>query len=183
MPIQHASDKILRAMRRSYDRGALQKQIDRLRDAVPTLSLRTTVLVGYPGETEADFEELLDFMEQNRFRHLGGFTYSDEDGTHAVSLEPKLPLEEMEARLDRVMALQGEIAAEDNRERIGQKVKVIIDGPAEGEDHHFVGRTEGDAPEVDGRVLIHGAEDATPGTFREVLITDALDFDLEATWA
>ncbi len=183
MPVQHASDRMLKAMRRNYTGESLRKQLAGLRAAVPGIALRTTVVLGYPGETEEDVEELLSLMEETRFRHLGGFTYSDEEGTHAYDLEPKVPQDVMEERLGRVMDLQREIATEDNNTRIGSTVEVIVDAVAEGESHHFVGRTEGDAPEVDGRVLIHGADDAEIGSFRRVFVTGATDFDLEGTFA
>ncbi len=182
MPVQHASDRMLKAMRRNYSGESLKKQLAQLRASVPGIALRTTVVLGYPGETEDDVEELLAMMEETRFRHLGGFTYSDEEGTHAFDLQPKVPQEVMEERLGRVMDLQREIATEANNARIGTTVDVIVDAVAEGESHHFVGRTEGDAPEVDGRVLIHGATDATVGTFRKVFVTGATDFDLEGTF-
>jgi ribosomal protein S12 methylthiotransferase len=183
MPVQHASDRMLKAMRRNYSGESLRKQLAGLRAAVPGIALRTTVVLGYPGETEEDVEELLSLMEETRFRHLGGFTYSDEEGTHAFDLEPKVPLAVMEERLGRVMELQREIATEDNAARVGSTLDVIVDAVAEGESHHFVGRTEGDAPEVDGRVLIHGPADATPGTFRKVFITGSTEYDLEGTFA
>lgn len=179
MPVQHASDRMLKAMRRNYSAGSLRRQLADLRAAVPGIALRTTVVLGYPGETEEDVEELLALVEETRFRHLGGFTYSDEEGTHAFDLASKVPQEVMEERLGRVMQLQGEIAAEDNQARVGQTVDVIVDMAAEGETHHYVGRTEGDAPEVDGRVLIHGAEDAEIGGFRKVFVTGATAYDLE----
>lgn len=179
MPIQHASDRMLKAMRRNYTAASLREQLARLRRNVPGVALRTTVVLGYPGETEADVEELLELVEETRFRHLGGFTYSDEEGTHAFGLGDKVPQEVMEERLGRVIDLQREIALEDNQARIGSTVKVIVDSVAEGESHHYVGRTEGDAPEVDGRVLIHGAEDAEIGGFRNVFVTGATEYDLE----
>ena len=179
MPVQHASDRMLRTMRRNYTRDGLREQLGRLRQAIPGISMRTTVLVGYPGETEEDVRQLLELIEETRFRHLGGFTYSDEEGTHAFDLSDKVPIDVMEDRLSRVMALQREIATEDNQARIGSTVEVIVDSMAEGESHHFTGRTQGDAPEVDGRVLIHGAEDAEIGSFRNVFITDAREYDLE----
>jgi ribosomal protein S12 methylthiotransferase len=180
--VQHASDRMLKAMRRNYSGESLRQQLAGLRAAVPGIALRTTVVLGYPGETEEDVEELLSLMEETRFRHLGGFTYSDEEGTHAFDLQPKVPLEVMEERLGRVMELQREIATEDNAARVGSTLDVIVDAVAEGESHHFVGRTEGDAPEVDGRVLIHGPADATPGTFRKVFITGSTEYDLEGTF-
>ncbi len=185
IPIQHASDAMLRSMRRNYGHGDLQKIFSRLREAMPDLSLRTTVLLGYPGETEADVDELLQFMEEVRFKHLGGFTYSDEDGTHAYDLPGKIESEVMEKRLERVMTLQQEISLEENLKKIGKTLRVVVDGVAEGQDYLYVGRTEGDAPEVDNRVLIYsnpsdGLFDADPGSFRDVLVTDALEYDLEA---
>jgi ribosomal protein S12 methylthiotransferase len=143
-------------------------------------------LLGYPGETEQDVEELLSLVEEVRVRHLGCFTYSDEDGTHAFDLTPKVSQEEMDERMDRVMSLQRQIALEDNLARVGETVEVVIDGVAEGQDYHFTGRTEGDAPEVDNQVLIFAADGqgenagAEPGSFRKVLITDAREYDLEA---
>lgn len=179
MPIQHASNRMLKAMRRNYSAESLREQLARLRSSVPGIALRTTVLLGYPGETDEDVQELLALIEETRFRHLGGFTYSDEEGTHAFNLEGKIPTPVMEERLGKVMDLQREIATEDNQSRIGSTVDVIIDSVAEGESHHFVGRTQGDAPEVDGRVLIHGDLDAEIGGFRKVFITDAQEYDLE----
>lgn len=185
MPMQHASDRMLNAMRRNYTAAQLKDILRRLRGAVPGIALRSTALVGYPGETEADMEELLALVEEVRFRHLGCFTYSDEDGTHAFDLKPKVKPDVMEARMDRVMSLQRQIALEDNLKRVGETVEVVIDGVAEGEDYHFTGRTEGDAPEVDNRVLIFANADgktlgADPGTFRKALVTDAREYDLEA---
>jgi ribosomal protein S12 methylthiotransferase len=179
LPIQHASDRMLKAMRRNYTRAGLREQLRRLRGIIPDISLRTTVLVGHPGETEEDVRELLDLIGEIRFRHLGGFTYSDEEGTRSFGLKGKVPAEVREERLARVMDLQLEIAREDNQARVGSTVEVILDSVAEGESHHYVGRTQGDAPEVDGRVLIHGALDAEIGGFRKVFVTDARDFDLE----
>jgi ribosomal protein S12 methylthiotransferase len=179
MPVQHASNRMLKAMRRNYTRESLREQLARLRESVPGIALRTTVLLGYPGETEKDVGELLELIEETRFRHLGGFTYSDEEGTHAFGLEEKVPTALMEERLGRVMDLQREIAMEENQKRIGSTIEVVLDSVAEGESHHFVGRTEGDAPEVDGRVLIHGALDAEIGSFRKVFVTEAREYDLE----
>lgn len=180
MPVQHASDRMLRAMRRNYTADDLRTLIGRLQNGIPELSLRTTVLLGYPGEQEDDVKTLLDFMEETRFRHLGGFTYSDEEGTHAYGLADKVPMADMEERLARVMSLQQQIAFEENESRIGREFTVILDRVAEGADHHFEGRTQGDAIEVDSRVLIHGAQDAEIGGFRQVRVTDVAEYDLEA---
>lgn len=184
IPIQHASGPMLKAMRRNYSAEQLREGLTRMRDAIPGLALRTTALLGYPGETEQDVDDLIGFLEEMRFRHLGCFAYSDEEGTHAFDLEPKVPQDVIEARVDRVMTLQRQISLEENEKRIGQVVEVIIDSAAEGVDHHWNGRTEGDAPEVDNTVMIfagEGADSATPGTFRRVRVTDASEYDLQAT--
>lgn len=192
IPMQHASNRMLTSMRRNYSAEQLKECLRRIRQAVPGISLRTTALLGYPGETEEDVEELLALVEEVRFRHLGCFTYSDEDGTHAFDLSPKVEQEVMEERMDRVMSLQRQIALEDNLKRVGETVDVVIDAVAEGQDYHFTGRTEGDAPEVDNQVLIFtagsddgssgagGSSGADPGTFRKVMVTDAREYDLEA---
>jgi len=184
IPIQHASSAMLKAMRRNYDSVQLRDGLTRMRKAIPGLALRTTALLGYPGETEQDVDELMGFLEEMRFRHLGCFSYSDEEGTYAFDLVPKVPQDVIEARVDRVMTLQRQISLEENEKRIGDIVEVIIDAAAEGADHHFVGRTEGDAPEVDNTVMIYGAEgamEADPGSFRKVRIDDASEYDLIAT--
>ena len=184
IPIQHASGPMLKAMRRNYTAEQLREGLLRMRNAIPGLALRTTALLGYPGETEKDVDDLIAFLEEMRFRHLGCFSYSDEEGTHAFDLQPKVPQEEIEARVDRVMTLQRQISLEENEKRIGETVTVMIDSVAEGADHHWNGRTEGDAPEVDNTVMIfagEGADNAEPGTFRKVLITDGSEYDLLAT--
>ncbi len=179
MPIQHFSDTILQSMRRNYTQKEVRSQLTRLRTAMPDIALRTTMLLGYPGETERDVQEVLEAMDEIRFRHLGAFSYSDEDGTWAKDLPNKIPTEEAEERLGRVMDFQREISTEHLQSRIGTEVTVILDSVAEGEAYHYVGRTEGDAPEVDGQVLIHGAKDAEIGSIRQVLITEAHEYDLE----
>ncbi len=189
IPVQHSSANMLSSMRRNYTSAELRAVMAKLRKAVPGIALRTTALLGYPGETEADVEDLLAFLEEVRFRHVGCFAYSDEDGTLAFDLKPKVPHKIAEQRVERVMTLQRQISLEENESKIGETLEVIIDAVAEGENHHYTGRTQGDAPEVDNRVLIFGstgadslseAMDATPGTFRKVLVTDASEYDLEA---
>jgi ribosomal protein S12 methylthiotransferase len=188
IPVQHSSANMLSSMRRNYTSAELRAVMSKLRQAVPGIALRTTALLGYPGETEADVEDLLGFLEEVRFRHVGCFAYSDEDGTMAFDLKPKVPHKIAEQRVERVMTLQRQISLEENESRIGETLEVIIDAVAEGENHHYTGRTQGDAPEVDNRVLIFASEgadgstgsmDADPGTFRKVLITDASEYDLE----
>ena len=184
IPIQHASTPMLKAMRRNYDAVQLRDGLTRMRKAIPGLALRTTALLGYPGESEADVEALMAFLEEMRFRHLGCFAYSDEEGTYAYDLGPKVPQDVIEARVDRVMTLQRQISLEENEKRIGEVIEVMIDSVAEGADHHYTGRTEGDAPEVDNTVMIYGAVgamDADPGSFRKVRVDDASEYDLIAT--
>lgn len=180
MPVQHSSERMLKAMRRNYSADDLRAIMKRMRTAIPDLNLRTTVLLGYPGEQEDDVKNLLDFIEESRFRHLGSFPYSDEEGTHAFDLSGKVKPAVIQERIARVMSLQQQIAFEENESRIGREMTVIIDRVAEGADHHFEGRTEGDAIEVDSRVLIHGPADADIGSFRQVRITDVAEYDLEA---
>jgi ribosomal protein S12 methylthiotransferase len=183
IPIQHASAPMLKAMRRNYTAEQLREGLLKMRNAIPGIALRSTALLGYPGETEKDVDDLMAFLEEIRFRHLGCFSYSDEEGTHAFDLKPKVPQDVIEARVDRVMTLQRQISLEHNQGRIGETVTVIIDSMAEGRDCHYVGRTEGDAPEADNTVLIYGSDgamDADPGSFRKVLVTDASEYDLEA---
>ncbi len=180
LPVQHASDRMLKAMRRNTTRQSLREQIARLRAAMPDIALRTTVLLGYPGEEEDDVRDLLDFVEETRFRHLGGFTYSDEEGTHAFDLAPKVPLEKMQERLERVMEVQRAIACEDNAARVGSELDVLIDEADPEAPGGFVGRSQGDAPEVDGRVLLRGEGDARIGSFRRARVTGAREYDLEA---
>ncbi len=185
IPVQHSSANMLKAMRRNYTAKELREIMQKLRGAVPGIALRTTALLGYPGEKEADVDDLAEFLEEVRFRHLGCFSYSDEDGTFAFDLKPKVSQAVMEKRVDRIMTLQRQISLEENESRIGETVEVIIDAVAEGEDYHFIGRTQGDAPEVDNRVLIFGDVNsakeisAEVGTFRQVQITDAREYDLE----
>ncbi|MDQ3002889.1 MAG: 30S ribosomal protein S12 methylthiotransferase RimO, partial [Fibrobacterota bacterium] len=127
IPIQHASAPMLKAMRRNYTAEQLREGLLKMRNAIPGLALRTTALLGYPGETEKDVDELMAFLEEMRFRHMGSFSYSDEEGTHAFDLEPKIPQDVIEERVDRVMTLQRQISLEENEKRVGQTVEVIID--------------------------------------------------------
>jgi ribosomal protein S12 methylthiotransferase len=181
IPVQHSSSSILKAMRRGYTGKQLRDIIGRLKSTVPNVALRSTVLVGYPGETEEDFEDLAQFVEDTKFHRLGGFTYSDEDGTYACDdlKAPRVSEEVIEERLSYLMAMQQDISLEHNQNKVGETVRVLIDEKANGEEgFDYIGRTEADAPEVDNSVLIHG-EGAVPGTFRDVLIEEAYEFDIE----
>ena len=147
-----------------------------MREAVPGLHLRTTMMVGFPGETEEDFKELLDFVRQTRFERLGAFAYSEEDGTYSAEhYKDDVPPEVKQRRLDELMALQQEISAEIEAEKVGQTMKVIIDRK---EGDHYVGRTEFCSPEVDPEVIVKSEHRLHTGSFYEVRINDSDEFDL-----
>ena len=174
--LQHCSDNILSLMRRNVTKEGTIKLLNRIREEVPGIHIRTTMLVGHPGETEADFEELKDFVREMRFERLGVFTYSHEEGTIAGELyEDNVPAEIKQARADEIMAIQQVIAAEINAAKIGQTMKVVIDR-LEGD--YFIGRTEFDSPEVDGEVLIPATTKVEIGKYYRARITSADDFDL-----
>lgn len=174
--LQHISDNVLTAMRRHITRQETIEFIQRLRREVPDIKLRTTLMVGFPGETEQDFEQLLDFVRQMRFERMGAFAYSEEDDTYAaLHLTDNVPPEVKQRRLDTLMQLQQEIALEQQQSMIGQKVRVLIDSV--NEDGEAIGRTQWDSPEVDPEVIISYA-DVHPGQYVDVEITDASEFEL-----
>lgn len=177
--LQHISNHMLKIMRRNITKEQTYELIRRIREEVPGIHLRTTMLVGHPGETEEDFEELIEFLRFARFERLGAFAYSNEESTYAYEhYQDDIPEEIKQQRLDRVMAVQQEISAEINSGKVGSKIKVIIDRM---EEDYYVGRTEFDSPEVDPEVLIPLAtEGVKVGEFYQAEITDASDFDLYA---
>lgn len=177
IPFQHISTKMLTLMRRGVTKEDTLELIARIRTQVPGIALRTTLIVGHPGETESDFEELLEFVGTSRFERLGAFTYSQEEGTHSATLPNSVPDEVMQQRLERVMELQRDISAEHNRSRTGGVYRVLIDRQ-EGE--FLVGRTEFDSPEVDQEVLIALPVGKAPavGEMVECRITHAEEYDL-----
>jgi ribosomal protein S12 methylthiotransferase len=176
MPLQHGSTKMLKMMRRGTTREKQEALIDRIREKVPGIALRTTLIAGHPGETEEEFQEMMDFVRNTRFDRLGIFPYSHEENTHAFSFEDDVPDEIKQERADAVMELQTQISQELNQEKIGKTFKVLVDRKEGG---FFVGRTEHDSPEVDNEVLIDATESyARIGDFVEVEITDATEFDL-----
>ena len=176
MPLQHGSSSVLKLMRRGITREKTEALIQTIRERVPGIALRTTLIAGHPGETEADFEEMYRFVERSRFDRLGVFSYSHEENTHAFTYEDHIPAEVKQERVDAIMALQETISFELNQEKIGQTFKVLFDRKEGG---YFVGRTEFDSPEVDNEVLV-SATDASvrPGDFARVTIADATEFDL-----
>jgi ribosomal protein S12 methylthiotransferase len=179
IPIQHISDKILYKMNRGHGRAEIDAVINSFRKEIPDIALRTTLITGFPGETEEDFQELYNYVEQTRFDRLGVFTYSEEEDTPAaLTQKDDIPEEVKSERKSRIMSLQENISLEKNLDKIGKEYKVLIDS-LEGE--FYVGRTEYDSPEIDNEVLINkGSADLKPGDFCRTLVFDAQEFDLYA---
>ncbi|WP_395766878.1 30S ribosomal protein S12 methylthiotransferase RimO [Aquirufa sp.] len=175
MPLQSGSDAMLKHMRRGITREKTEQLITDIREKVPGIALRTTLISGYPGETEADFEETYSFVERMRFDRLGIFNYSHEENTHAYLVEDNVPEEVKQERSDEIMALQQGISEELNQAKIGKTYKVMVDRKESG---FFVGRTEHDSPEVDNEVLIPAEQYARQGDFVQVKINKAEEFDL-----
>lgn len=180
IPIQHGSDAMLARMHRGYTRRGLLTMLRRLRNNIPEIALRTTLLLGFPGETDDDVEALTDLIQEIRFDRLGCFTYSEEEGTAAAtSSDPRVDPEVAVERAEKIMEMQEEISRERNEGLIGRELRVIVDGVDEGGTAHFLGRTEWDAPEVDNGVrIVEG--DAVPGEFTTVKVVDATPFELDA---
>jgi ribosomal protein S12 methylthiotransferase len=176
MPLQHISDDMLKSMRRGITKQKTIDLVNQIRDKVPAIAMRTTLITGYPGETQQDFDEMAAWVEETRFDRLGCFTYSHEEKTHAHSLVDDVPEEVKQERVDAIMEIQQGISFEINQEKIGNTYKVLIDKKDDG---YFVGRTEYDSPEVDNEVLIDASKQyATVGSFVNVKIDSAEDFDL-----
>ena len=176
IPLQHISDSILKSMRRGTTKEKTTKLLKEFREAVPGMTIRTTLIVGYPGETQEDFEIMRDWVQEMKFERLGCFTYSHEENTHAYLLEDNVPEEVKQARAAEIMDLQSQISWDLNQEKIGQTLKCIIDRK---EGQHFIGRTEFDSPDVDNEVLIDAAKFYVKiGDFVNVKIIDATEFDL-----
>lgn len=175
--LQHISDNVLTAMRRHITSDETYRLIERIREEVPGIHLRTTLMVGFPGETDEDFEQLKKFVSDVRFERMGAFMYSEEDGTYAANhYTDDVPQDVKQARLDELMYIQQEISADLSAKKIGNTYKVVIDRQ---ENEYYVGRTEFDSPEVDPEVLIkQGEKPLTIGSFHNVRITDSDDFDL-----
>jgi len=176
MPLQHISDNMLKSMRRGTTKQKTIDLVNAIRDKVPNIAMRTTLITGYPGETQQDFEEMQQWVEETRFDRLGCFTYSHEEKTHAYSLVDDVPEEVKQERADAIMEIQQRISYEKNQEKVGETYKVLIDKK---DGAYFVGRTEFDSPEVDNEVLIDAKKHyATVGSFVNVKIDSAEDFDL-----
>lgn len=177
MPLQHVSDNMLKAMRRGITKEKSTKLVETIREKIPGIAMRTTFLVGYPGETEKDVEELLEWVQKMRFDRAGAFTYSHEENTHGYKSVDDVPEEEKKRRAEELMAVQCEISNELNNKKVGQVLKVLFDRKEGG---YFIGRTEHDSPEVDNEVLVKADKDTylRIGDFAHVKITSAGDYDL-----
>jgi ribosomal protein S12 methylthiotransferase len=176
MPLQHAADNVLNAMKRQITRMEMEELVFAIREKVPGICLRTTLIAGFPGETLDDIEELKLFLQKQRFDRVGIFTYSHEENTSAYLLNDTLPQEEKERRAQDVMEVQQEISYEKNQEKIGKEFKVLIDKREAG---RYLGRTEYDSVEVDNEVVIYSRNRLPVGEFAQVRITKAFDYDLE----
>ncbi len=176
MPLQHGSTRILKAMRRGTTREKTEQLIDAIRAKVPDIAIRTTLIAGYPGETEADFQEMYDWVEKSRFERLGIFTYSHEENTHAFNFEDDVPEKVKKERAEAIMELQSGISYELNQQKIGKTFKVLFDR-VEGD--YFIGRTEYDSPEVDNEVLVKKSDGYLRiGDFAQIQISSADHYDL-----
>jgi ribosomal protein S12 methylthiotransferase len=178
IPIQHYSDNILRSMRRGITQRTTRELLMHLKAEIPDLAIRTTIIVGYPNETEADFEEMCNFVETMKFHRLGVFTYSQEEGTAAFNLGDPIPQEIKNERQMQLMELQNEISKERNEATIGKTIKVIIDSR---DGDYFIGRTDWDAPEIDQEVIIHSDRPLVIGNFYSVTVTNVDEYDLFAS--
>lgn len=176
IPLQHGSTKMLQLMRRGTTREKTEELLQTIRTNVPNIAIRTTLITGHPGETEEDFNDMLDFVEQSRFDRLGVFTYSHEENTNAYSMKDDVPNDVKQQRVDEVMELQQGISLELNQQKVGKILKVLIDRKEGGE---FIGRTEFDSPEVDNEVILDASKNyLRMGDFVQVKITSATEFDL-----
>ena len=180
LPIQHSSDRILTAMGRKTRRSEIEERIERIRTLVPDVTLRTTLITGFPGETEEDVKDLLDFVEKNRFDRLGVFCYSREEGTRAAKMKGQVQKRIKEKRRDQVMALQQEIVFQEAEKKVGKVYTCMVEGrlTGEGEENTYVARSEMDAPDVDGYVFFQSDYDLLSGTFVRIRITAAREYDL-----
>ncbi len=177
LPIQHASDRILKKMGRRTCKADLVRIIQKLRSEIPDIILRTSLITGFPGETEEEHQELLDFVDEMEFDRLGVFTYSQEDDTPAASMPDQIPEEIKEKRQEELMLLQQEISAQKGEDLIGKELTVMIEGALSGESA-YIGRTYGDAPKVDGYIFVQTGELLMTGDFVTVTVTGSLEYDL-----
>ncbi|MEA2088125.1 MAG: 30S ribosomal protein S12 methylthiotransferase RimO [Candidatus Caldatribacteriota bacterium] len=177
LPLQHISDRILRRMNRPVKKNYVISLINKLRNRIPNLTLRTTFMVGFPGETDKEFEELLNFVKEFRFERLGSFIFSREEGTPAYDFPQQIPVRIKKERLKELMLAQQSISKEINSSYVGEEMEVLIDEIQSGKPKIAIGRTKGDAPEIDGKIIIKGNK-AQVGKFIKVKVIEALEYDL-----
>ncbi|MFP4547493.1 MAG: 30S ribosomal protein S12 methylthiotransferase RimO [Fidelibacterota bacterium] len=175
IPVQHSSDRILKLMNRSRKSEEVKKIISNVREKVPGIAIRTSIITGFPTETEEDFNDLLDFVEEMRFERLGVFTYSEEEDTVAAKLKDDVPAEVKERRQEELMETQFDIASEFAASKIGKTIDVLVEGR---EDDHYRGRTQWDAPEVDCFIMVKSDRELQPGEFCKIRVTDTINMDL-----
>lgn len=180
MPLQHISDSVLTSMRRHATRAGIESLLEKIRATIPEVSIRTSFIVGYPGETEEDFRQLHDFVASFRFDRMGVFMYSKEEGTAAAKLKPHVSKRVKQERYNALMALQQEISLEKNQDKIGRTVQVIVDSES---GDHYSARSQSDAPEIDNEILIQKPADLKTGEMTMVTITDSTEYDLFASVA
>lgn len=178
IPLQHASDGVLQRMRRQITRTETEKLLDTIRERVPGVAIRTTMLVGFPGETDEEFENLLEFVREQQFERMGVFAYSHEEGTAAYQMEDDVPEQVKVDRVNRLMEIQRGISNQKNQQRLGARMRVLVDRK---EGDFYFGRSEFDSPEVDNEILISGEHHVRIGDFVNVEIYDALEYDLYGT--
>jgi ribosomal protein S12 methylthiotransferase len=180
-PVEHSHDAMLKRMNRGVDRAKMLWGIESFRKKIPGVSIRTTVIVGFPGETQEEFQDLMDFLKEVRFERLGAFMFSQEEGARAFNLPDQIPQSVKQERFNAVMAQQREISQEIQESFVGKTIRALVDERDAKEKDVFYGRTYADAPEVDGQVIIHSKSILKPGQFVDVRVTDALEYDLIGT--
>ncbi|MBQ2248947.1 MAG: radical SAM protein, partial [Clostridia bacterium] len=177
LPLQHISDRMLTAMNRHGDRAMIEQVLDKLRREIPEIVIRTTFIVGFPGESEEDFEELCAFVKERKFDRAGVFTYSREEDTPAYDFPDQIDEQVKQDRMDLLMRVQMEINEEQNREKVGKVITVLCEDYDPVAEVHY-GRSAADAPEIDGKVYFKSAERIAPGSFLPVKIREVVDYDL-----
>jgi len=175
LPVQHINDRILKLMNRLTSRKKIECLVNKVRQMIPGAAIRTSIITGFPTETDKEFKELFEFIKETKFERLGAFTYSAEEGTPAYALKPRVSDQVQRDRLDQIMKLQQRVSDENNRKLLGKTLEVLIDEKQEGS---YLGRTQFDAPEVDGLVYVNSAKKLKHGDFVKVKITDTLEYDL-----
>jgi len=179
IPLQHICDDLLASMNRRITRQQIVDLLEKLRVRIPGLTLRTTFIVGLPGETEGHFRQLLQFVQQSRFQKLGAFSYSPEQGTPAAQMPGRAPKGVADRRLDELLQLQSQISLERTRALAGEEITVLVDATISGDEWNFVGRTQAEAPDIDGHIYLHG-RDIHPGEFVRAQVTGFSEYDLFA---